>query len=466
MSRFTEDGQGLIIEKPKKKTMRAHDVVVLDRKSVRTFDQNGFLHIALTPISKETVNPYYGREIPGYQDAGLDPNKIYYVYRSGDALRKGAATFNRLNVLADHRHDTAEDSPKELIIGSLGDQGHFADPYLMNSMTIKDATAIELLNPSDPEVAPVKELSASYSFTPVFKSGTFKGQDYDLIMTDIVGNHVAIVPEGRAGPDVAVADANTAKPDKGLRKMDPQQMAEIVEAFNGLAKTIEAIGGYKHEGGEQEAEMFVGEGVEENTSDDEETEIDMMAEEKKVEDDSIDEKFKEIFALLDGPEDALAAEPLRKILMSLREMMGGSAEGEAAAEDEETEKVEVIERKEGASDRRLKRRIRPLDPKAIEDRAIRRAGALFEAANACRATVGDINPMAAGTPQKIYRTALSQLGVPTKSDDLGALKTMYSLALAKDSAAQRGNATTFGAFDSATTKAPSVLANVPIARHS
>ena len=31
--------------------------------SVRTKDENGFLHVALTPISKATVNPYLGKEI-------------------------------------------------------------------------------------------------------------------------------------------------------------------------------------------------------------------------------------------------------------------------------------------------------------------------------------------------------------------------------------------------------------------
>jgi hypothetical protein len=37
--------------------------------------------------------------------------------------------------------------------------------------------------------------------------GTYKGQPYDGRMTDIVGNHIALVEEGRAGADVHVNDA-------------------------------------------------------------------------------------------------------------------------------------------------------------------------------------------------------------------------------------------------------------------
>jgi hypothetical protein len=36
--------------------------------------------------------------------------------------------------------------------------------------------------------------------------GTFEGQRYDGRMTEINGNHVAIVAEGRCGSDVVVAD--------------------------------------------------------------------------------------------------------------------------------------------------------------------------------------------------------------------------------------------------------------------
>ena len=47
------------------------------RASVRSKDDNGFLHVAVSNLTKETVNPYYGREIPGWQERGLDPERVY-----------------------------------------------------------------------------------------------------------------------------------------------------------------------------------------------------------------------------------------------------------------------------------------------------------------------------------------------------------------------------------------------------
>lgn len=41
--------------------------------SQRETDENGFLHVGASHITKATVNPYYGREIPGWQEAGLTP---------------------------------------------------------------------------------------------------------------------------------------------------------------------------------------------------------------------------------------------------------------------------------------------------------------------------------------------------------------------------------------------------------
>ena len=52
-----------------------------DRGSVRTVDANGFLHVAVSNISKATVNPYNGAEIPDAERFGLDPGKVYMLLR-------------------------------------------------------------------------------------------------------------------------------------------------------------------------------------------------------------------------------------------------------------------------------------------------------------------------------------------------------------------------------------------------
>ena len=184
------------------------DKLIFDTKaSVRTVDDNGYLHVALTPISKACVNPYYGAEIAGYDELGLDPNRIYYGLRDPGELAKAAPTFNGLPVLLDHHQVDAENPKKEFTVGSTGTDATFDGVYLKNSMSITDAEAIRAI-----EDGTAKEISCAYRFTPDFTAGEFEAQDgqkihYDFVMRDISGNHVALVAEGRAGHDVRVADS-------------------------------------------------------------------------------------------------------------------------------------------------------------------------------------------------------------------------------------------------------------------
>ena len=66
--------------------MLAYDKLEMD--SVRHLDENGFLHVDVSNITKEAVNPYYGREIPGWKEQGLIPDKIYYGYRPFEEIEK------------------------------------------------------------------------------------------------------------------------------------------------------------------------------------------------------------------------------------------------------------------------------------------------------------------------------------------------------------------------------------------
>ena len=191
----------------------------------RRFDENGFLHVAVSHISKEAVNPYYGHEIPGWETLGLDPERIYHGWRAGAELAAGAATFNGLPLLLDHYVDSASDPQKEHRVGSLGTDAAFRTPYLDNSLIVTDATAIAAI-----ASGAARELSAAYMYDPVFAPGRFNGQTYDFVMTNIRGNHVALVEEGRAGHDVVVADA----------RINPQlkrnKLMGIINRFKTLAR--------------------------------------------------------------------------------------------------------------------------------------------------------------------------------------------------------------------------------------
>lgn len=169
--------------------------------SMRRYDENGFLHVKISNISKECVNGYYGYEIPYFEENGLEENTLYYGYRSGEELELAADSFNGLPLLRGHFIEHADSPQKEHRVGSLGTDARFTKPYLQNSLIITDGEAIRKI-----ESGERVELSAAYAYEPLFVKGTFEGQHYDFIMTNIRGNHVALVEEGRAGADVVVAD--------------------------------------------------------------------------------------------------------------------------------------------------------------------------------------------------------------------------------------------------------------------
>lgn len=189
--------------------MLVYDNITINASN-RKVDKNGFLKVKSCNITKEQVAPYFGSEIPNWREFGLDSKTIYYVYRPETELAKAADTFNNLPLTRDHIEVAVDDVPKERIVGSLGDRAEYKAPYLTNSLMVYDKTDIDnILNGNK------KELSCGYRYTPVKKSGEWHGQHYDFVMTDIVGNHVALVKEGRAGHDVVVADSKPDFEEKG-----------------------------------------------------------------------------------------------------------------------------------------------------------------------------------------------------------------------------------------------------------
>ncbi len=176
--------------------------LVMDSASKRSIDVNGFMHVELCNITKESVDPYRGYEIPRSKEFGFDPDKIYMGYRSGEELKKAAHTFNGLPITREHHVDSAENPQREHRVGSIGTDCAYNAPYLQASVTITDGEAIRKI-----ESGERMEFSAGYFFEPVFEKGEFGGKAYDFIMTEIKGNHIALVETGRAGADVCVADS-------------------------------------------------------------------------------------------------------------------------------------------------------------------------------------------------------------------------------------------------------------------
>jgi uncharacterized protein len=176
--------------------------LALDRDSVRSLDKDGRLHVAVTNLSKATVNPYKGSEIPGWEELGLDPDKIYQMLRDPEELRKAASTFNGVQLLRKHIPISVDDHQPWDVVGTTGTDAIYEDPYLKNSLHVWTQAAIDDIDSEDK-----RELSCGYHYRPEMTPGNFGAMPYDGVMRDIVGNHVALVKDGRAGPDVVVGDS-------------------------------------------------------------------------------------------------------------------------------------------------------------------------------------------------------------------------------------------------------------------
>ena len=231
---FTDEGAALGSQIIQRKIVSKSATTAKDRlsiaqdRSLRSYDQDGRLHVESSNISKATVNPYYGSEIPNYQQLGLEPKKVYYLLRDPEELEKAAPTFNNLPLLSKHIPVSADEPQKEVIAGTTGSDTVFEDGYLKCSLAVWDAEAIAGI-----ESGEQVELSSAYHYTADMTAGEFEGRHYDGVMRDIVGNHVALVDVGRAGRDVVVSDADPFS-ERKVMKLKKGAKARIQAAVQPL----------------------------------------------------------------------------------------------------------------------------------------------------------------------------------------------------------------------------------------
>lgn len=352
--------------------------LAFDRASVRTIDANGRLQISRTNISKANVNAYYGREIPRSEELGLEPNKLYRLWRHPDELRKAAKTFNNIPVLSKHIPDFPTDPPNEFRVGVTHSNAEFDGTYLTVGMSIWDNSAIAGI-----ESGEQRELSASYKYVADMTPGvTPDGEPYDGVMRDIFGNHEALVPDGRAGPDVLVADSLPPE----LNHMRKHKVAAIRATLKPLLAQDADL-----EAEVRKALLALDEAEKEDEK-----------ENKPADDEDDDEKDKKKTA---DDEDDEEDKDKKK-----------TAEDEDDEEDDKVSKTAMDSAIRLAADSATK--------KAAENfRKIR------EAEQVVRPLIGDV--VAMDSAEDVYRTALEQSGVDIAGVHPSAYPAMVKMAISQ-----------------------------------
>lgn len=184
--------------------------------------KQGYLVALDVPICRTGFQEYLGSELeghPGYDPAwGLNPNERYQVLRPLEEVTSPAtvASFEGNSVVDEHPDPTRYpgslvtcENDAELSRGHgqnvrVGGEGSLesGETPLLADLHIKD---IGLIRKTDEGI---RDVSCGYTFTLVRRN------DGQLVQTNIRGNHIAIVPTGRAGKEVAIGDTAPPKSPK------------------------------------------------------------------------------------------------------------------------------------------------------------------------------------------------------------------------------------------------------------
>jgi len=165
-----------------------------------TEDENGFILIKDNPISKSGVFQYLGQNI----SPDLEPDKIYDVWRPEQELNNSETieSFKLAPWIPYHEMlgENYTDAEKVGVQGVTGESVYFRDGTLYSNLKLFGSNLKQSIKEG------LKELSCGFGCLWTIIDGvTPNGEAYQVIQSRIRGNHLASVPNGRMGNDVAVA---------------------------------------------------------------------------------------------------------------------------------------------------------------------------------------------------------------------------------------------------------------------
>lgn len=159
--------------------------------------RDGYL-VADARIARTGIYLYRGSEL------GKPEMETVRVYRPESSVFADAAmaSFAHRPITVGHPAEgVTADNWKSHAVGSTDGEVVRDGQFVRVPMILMDKSAIDAVE------AGTKELSAGYTSSLTFDAGeTPQGEPYDAVMNGISGNHVAIVPCGRAGSECRIGD--------------------------------------------------------------------------------------------------------------------------------------------------------------------------------------------------------------------------------------------------------------------
>lgn len=243
----------------------------MDRaESARQYDLNGWFEVSDNPISREGIFPYSGAQV-GHPDT----NRIFRVYRPAEELSdpETLASFRLMPIIEDHVMLGEGFTPAEEkgVAGVIGEKVSFKDGIMAANLKIYSKALAEKIKNGK------TELSCGYRCVYDFTSGVWNGQAYDVIQRRIRANHLAVVDEGRMGPEVAILDRMTFTADAKETSPVDEELKKALEAMAAtIADLSTRLSAMEGKDEDEEAEVKV-------EAEDEEAEVEVEAEDEEVE---------------------------------------------------------------------------------------------------------------------------------------------------------------------------------------
>ena len=197
------------------------DKATIADESKRTITPEGYIVVPAV-IARVGLQSYTVDELTRGMDSipdavkNKDGSEILKVYRPESEVFNpdSMQSFTGKPLTNNHPpEDVTIDNIKKYQVGYSGDiADRDGNTLKLNKLTFTDKNTIAQIRDGK------SELSNGYAANLVFEAGTTPdGDDYDVMQTDIRGNHIALVEMGRAGYDCRIADTKPKTGDKTMK---------------------------------------------------------------------------------------------------------------------------------------------------------------------------------------------------------------------------------------------------------
>lgn len=185
-----------------------------DKASVGAVKQtaDGYL-VATSRVARTGVQVYLASELGDIaKAAGFEPNDHVRVYRAPDQVfaADSLATITRLPITIDHpAENVTAENWADLAVGEVGDAYTKDGDWVVVNPMLKDAKGVQAAKTTH------KEFSLGYS-ADIIKARDDVDADFEI--SQIRYNHLALVPQARAGKEARIGDGWGASPIKDFQQ--------------------------------------------------------------------------------------------------------------------------------------------------------------------------------------------------------------------------------------------------------